>query len=162
MQITSPAFEHEGFIPPEYTCDGEDRNPPLEFLGVPDGAVSFVLFMEDPDVSKDIREDGLWDHWIVFNIPGSVRKIDDGEEPEGQYGEVTSTELGYHGPCPPDREHRYYFYLYALNAMLDLPDGATKKEITDAMRGHVLDEATLMGRYERNASIPGEDAGDVV
>lgn len=161
MQLTSPLFEHEGFIPPEFTCDGEDHNPPLEFLGVPDGTESFVLFLEDVDVPRDIREDGMWDHWIVFNVPGTVRKIDPGEEPIGQFGEGTTGNLGYHGPCPPDREHRYFFRLFALDTVLDLPDGAKKQEIMEAMKSHVLDEAVLMGRYERNASIPMEDSGDV-
>lgn len=149
MQLTSPVFDHEGRIPSEYTCDGSGQNPPLEFLGVPDETESFVLFMEDPDVPRTIREDGMWDHWIVYNISGDTRTIREGEEPDGQQGEGTSGKGGYHRPCPPDREHRYYFYLYALDTMLDLPDGVTKQDVKQAMKGHVLEEAVLMGRYER-------------
>ena len=105
--------------------------------------------MDDPDVPKHLRPDGMWDHWVVFNIPPNRTSLDEGEEPSGVRGIGTGQNLDYYGPCPPDREHRYYFRLYALDTELDLPEGATKKEVESAMEGHILEQAVLMGRYER-------------
>jgi Raf kinase inhibitor-like YbhB/YbcL family protein len=150
MRLTSPAFDHTGVIPPKYTCDGEDTNPPLRFEGVPTETKSLVLLMEDPDVPKQLRADGMWDHWIVFNILPVVKEIPEGEEPLGVHGTGTSNNTNYHGPCPPDREHRYFFKLFALDTTLELPPGATKPEVLQAMEGHMIDQAELMGRYERH------------
>ena len=150
MKLTSSAFEHEGKIPSKYTCDGDNINPPLAISDVPSEAKSFALIMDDPDVPKHLREDGMWDHWVVFNIPASLRDIKEGEEPAGTHGSGTSGNLDYFGPCPPDREHRYYFKLYALDTELDLQEKATKQQVEKAMEGHVLAEAELMGRYERS------------
>ena len=91
-----------------------------------------------------------WVHWLVFNIPPTTTEIQEGKEPAGVHGKGTSNNLNYHGPCPPDAEHRYYFKLYALDTMLNLPEGVTKKQVEEAMRGHVLAQTELMGRYERN------------
>ena len=82
MKLTSPAFEHEGKIPAKYTCDGENINPPLKITDIPSGAKSLVLIMDDPDVPKHLRKDGMWDHWVVFNIPPGIREIKEGEEPK--------------------------------------------------------------------------------
>jgi Raf kinase inhibitor-like YbhB/YbcL family protein len=149
MKLTSSAFSHEGKIPSKYTCDGDNINPPLNISDVPPGAKSLVLIMDDPDVPKTIREDGMWDHWVVFNVPTSVREIEEGVEPAGTHGAGTGGDEGYLGPCPPDREHRYFFKLYALEKELDLPTGAKKREVEKAMQGHIMAEVVLMGRYER-------------
>jgi Raf kinase inhibitor-like YbhB/YbcL family protein len=105
--------------------------------------------MDDPDVPKHLRDDGMWDHWVVFNMPASARDIKEGEEPEGTHGIGTGGNTNYHGPCPPDREHRYFFKLYALDAKLDLPEKATKAQVEGAMENHIMAEAELMGMYER-------------
>ena len=149
MKLASSAFEHEGKIPSKYTCDDANTNPPLTISDVPSGAKSLVLIMDDPDVPKHLREDGMWDHWVVFNISPTLRDIKEGEEPAGTPGVGTSGNLDYFGPCPPDREHRYYFKLYALDTELDLPEKSTKAQVEKAMEGHILEQAELMGRYER-------------
>lgn len=149
MKITSPAFQHEGMIPSEYTCDGENINPALVFSDVPDNAKSLALIMEDPDVPKHLRADGMWNHWVVFNIPPDTKGVGKNQEPTGVEGLTTSKKLKYGGPCPPDREHRYFFKLYALDSMLDLKEGATKEQMLQAIKGHILAEAVLMGRYQR-------------
>ncbi|ADH84872.1 YbhB/YbcL family Raf kinase inhibitor-like protein [Desulfurivibrio alkaliphilus] len=149
MQLTSSAFSPNGVIPVRYTCDGDNVNPPLAIAGVPAAAVSLVLIMDDPDVPKKLRADGMWDHWIVFNIPPDLAKIEEGAEPPGVRGIGTGGNHDYHGPCPPDREHRYFFKLYALDCRLDLPAGATKTRVEAAMAGHILAQAELMGRYDR-------------
>ena len=144
MKLTSPAFVHGGNIPSVHTCDGDDVSPVLAVLDVPRNAKSLVLIMDDPDAVKPAGK--VWDHWVRFNIPVDTKEIT-GEPGVG--GKGTSGNLGYKGPCPPDREHRYFFKLYALDTMLNLSEGSTKKQVEDAMKGHVLAEAVLMGRYER-------------
>ena len=153
MKLESSVFRHEGSIPLKYTCDGENISPPLKISDVPEGAMSLVLIMDDPDVPKDIRPDGMWDHWLVWNIPPETTEILEGEEPKGVIGKNTGGRFGYGGPCPPDREHRYFFKLYALDTMLDLPaETTTKADLEAAMQGHILDQAELMGRYNRTES----------
>ena len=149
MKLSSPVFEHGGKIPSQYTCNGENINPPLIISEVPSGAESLVLIMEDPDVPKNLRADGMWDHWIVFNIPPDISEIPEGKEPQGMHGQGTGGNLDYMGPCPPDREHRYFFKLFALDGKLDLAKGAGKKEVEKAMEGHVLEKVELMGLYEQ-------------
>jgi Raf kinase inhibitor-like YbhB/YbcL family protein len=149
MKLSSAAFEHEGSIPSKYTCDGENINPPLLISEVSGKAVSLVLIMDDPDVPTYLREDGMWDHWIVFNMPRTLTEIPEDSQPEGVPGSSTRKTLSYGGPCPPDREHRYFFKLYALDTKLDLPEGATKKQVEDAMQDHIIEKAVLMGKYER-------------
>ncbi len=149
MQLISPAFTEGGKIPSEYTCDGKNINPPLDIRGVPDGTESLALIMDDPDVPLSIRPDGLYIHWVVYNMPATLKSIEKGKAPKGVFGAGTGGKLAYQGPCPPDREHRYFFKLYALDISLDLPAGATKEEVEEAIEGHVIEEAHLMGRYER-------------
>jgi len=149
MKLASPAFENGEKIPSRFTCDGAAVSPPLTISDVPSGAKSLVLIMDDPDVPRVLRSDGIWDHWVVFNIPVDTAEIAEGEEPDGTHGKGTGGNLNYFGPCPPDREHRYFFKVYALDAELDLPEGATKQQVESAMEGHVLATAELMGRYER-------------
>ena len=149
MKLTSNAFENEGKIPSKYTCDGANVSPQLTIADVPAEAKSLVLIMDDPDVPKHIREDGMWDHWVVFNIPPDVREIPESQEPAGTPGLGTNGDIGYFGPCPPDREHRYFFKLYALDKMLDLPEKTDKVTVEKEMTENVIDKAHLMGRYER-------------
>lgn len=149
MELTSTAFRMNGNIPKEFTCDGGDKNPPLVFSGVPPEARSLALVMYDPDVPRSIRPDGNWDHWLVWNIPPETTEVFAGERPTGIEGSGTGGKVGYQGPCPPDREHRYFFVLYALDTLLDLPEGASRSELEDAMRGHVITQAELIGKYER-------------
>ncbi len=147
MKLTSPAFADNGSIPSVYTCDGDDAVPPLMVSDVPPGAKSLALVMDDPDAVKPAGK--VWDHWIVWNIAPTATRIDD---KSGVHGKGTSGNLNYKGPCPPDREHRYYFKLYALDVMLDLPEGSTKKQVEEAVKGHVIASATLVGRYTRYRS----------
>lgn len=147
LQLTSSAFEHEGMIPSKYTCDGEDVSPPLSIRGVPEETQSLVLIMDDPDAIKPAGK--VWDHWVVWNIPAGVDSVAENEEPAGVQGTGSNGKTGYHGPCPPDAEHRYFFKLYALDTELSLAEGATKQDVLDRMAGHVLDEAELRVRYER-------------
>jgi len=149
MQLTSTAFQQGGKIPSTYTCDAENVSPPLSITDIPPEAQSLVLIMDDPDVPKHLRADGMWDHWVVFNIAPDVTQIPENQEPQGTPGIGTGGNTAYHGPCPPDREHRYFFKLYALGVRLDLPAKSTKKAVEEAMQGHVVATAELMGRYER-------------
>ena len=152
MKLESPVFEHEGIIPAKYTCDGGNINPPLKISEVPEGAKSLVLIMDDPDVPKNLRPDGMWDHWLVWNIPPATMEIPEGQEPAGVVGKNTGGSFGYRGPCPPDREHRYFFKLYALDTMFDLsPETTTKSDLEAAMQKHILSQAELRGRYNRQS-----------
>jgi hypothetical protein len=150
MQLTSPAFKEGGSIPSKFTCDGEGINPELSISGIPSNAKTLVLIMDDPDVPESVRKDRMWDHWVVFNIPPTTTKIPESSPPFGTPGKNTDGGLTYQGPCPPDREHRYFFKLYALDCSLSLPQGATKTEVEQAMKGHILQQSQLMGRYFKN------------
>ena len=153
MKLTSSAFQNGGKIPKRYTCDGENINPELVIQEIPDNAVSLVLIMDDPDIPDFVKEKlklEVWDHWVVFNIPAEVNKIHEDEEPIGIAGKNSSGKLGYGGPCPPDKEHRYFFKLYALDIKLDLKQGSSKKEVEDAMSDHVIGRVELIGKYVRN------------
>lgn len=147
MKIKSRAFEEGEKIPSKYTCDGENINPPLEISEVPGNAKSLVLIMDDPDAVKPAGK--VWDHWLVWNIPPSTTEILEGREPEGVHGKGTAGNKEYYGPCPPDAEHRYFFKIYALDNMLDIPEGSTKAVLEKAMEGHIIDMAELIGRYQR-------------
>ena len=149
MKITSPAFKHNENIPAQYTCDGENVNPPLNFIEVPEETKSLVLLMDDPDVPKSIRPDGMWDHWVVFNIPADTLGIDEDTSPPGIVGRNTRDTNEYGGPCPPDREHRYFFKFYALDTDFDFDASPTKAEVESAMEGHIIEKAELIGLYER-------------
>lgn len=150
MKITSTAFEHNGKIPSIYTCDGENINPPLEFPDIPENAKSLVLLMDDPDVPKNLKPDGMFDHWIIYNMPPSTNEVGENHVPPGKEGLNGAGQKKYTGPCPPDREHRYFFKLYALDAMLDLPGGTDKAMVEEAMKDHIISKAELIGLYERS------------
>lgn len=147
MQLMSPAFENGGSIPSVYTCDGNGINPPLEIKGVPEGAQSLVLIMDDPDVPSSIRKDQMWVHWVIYEMPPETRTLKENSTPPGLQGTGTGDQQHYQGPCPPDREHRYFFKLYALKGLVKLKPGATKEQVEAAMEGQVLEKAELMGRY---------------
>ncbi len=149
MKLTSSAFKEGGIIPSVYTCEGKGINPPLEISHVPPNAKSLVLLADDPDVPKSRRPDGMYDHWVIFNLPPATRHIAENGTPPGLLGKSTNGKNEYVGPCPPDREHRYFFKLYALDTMLALQPGATKKEVEKAMQGHIIAQCQLMGRYEQ-------------
>ena len=152
MELKSTAFNANGKIPSEHTCDGKNTIPELMVSGVPKGAKSLVLIMDDPDIPESVKQSrgiNVFDHWIAFNINPKTSIIEEGKEPEGVLGKNGAGSLGYIGPCPPDREHRYFFKLYAIDTTLDLPEGSTKAEVESAMEGHILEQAELIGRYLR-------------
>jgi Raf kinase inhibitor-like YbhB/YbcL family protein len=150
MEIKSASFNHEDMIPSKYTCDGQNISPPLSWSGTPEKTKSFALICDDPDAPV-----GLWVHWVIFDIPANVNslpeKVSRQEEVAGlgKNGKNTSGNWGYDGPCPPGGTHRYYFKLYALDTMLNKEPGLTKDDLLKAMKGHILAEAELMGRYSR-------------
>jgi Raf kinase inhibitor-like YbhB/YbcL family protein len=150
--LSSSAFQPDGSIPSQYTCDGDHTPPPLSIGGAPEGTQSFALIVEDPDVPMQIKSDGKFLHWVLFNIPASTTEIG----PTGSVGVSGlngSGEEGYTGPCPPKEyepsEHRYIFSLYALDSELSLKAGATRDEVVQAMEGHIIAEAQLIGRYKK-------------
>ena len=152
MKLTSSVFQPNGKIPSKYTCDGQNINPPLEISDVPAKAKSLVLLMDDPDIPEAAKKNfhvEVWDHWVVFNIPSDTKTITEGKNPPGTLGRNTRGNNTYGGPCPPDREHRYFFKLYALDTRLGLKEGATKAEVEQAMAGHIIAQTELMGKYER-------------
>lgn len=160
MHIQSSKFAHDQYIPVAYTCDSEDPvSPPLSFEDLPEGTQSLALIMEDPDVPKEVREDQLFVHWIVYNIPPETQEFEEGK-PIGMHGKNTAGDEEYRGPCPPPEyepvEHRYFFTLYALDTVLDLNEGATKEELMDAMEEHTIEETGIVGRYRRTDSTIAE------
>ena len=152
MIISSPAFAEGETIPMEYTCEGENINPPLEFIDVPDEAESLVLMVEDPDAPAN-----PWVHWLVFNIRPQTRKVEAGSAANGGIeGKANGGMPGYEGPCPPTGEHHYQFKLYALDQMLDLSEQADREDVLKAMEGHVVAQSTLTGLYQLKG---GKNAG---
>lgn len=152
LTLSSPAFQPNAPIPSRYTCNGDNISPPLEWSGVPEETQTFVLLCDDPDVPRTLRADGMYDHWVLFNIPSFVTGLPENIKtlPAGAIqGQNTGHKLGYTGPCPPDRQHRYFFKLFALDTSLALPQGATKAEVVAAMQGHILAQTELMGVYEQ-------------
>jgi len=150
LVLQSPAFAPQGAIPAKYSCDGEDVSPPLEWSGAPADTKSFALIVDDPDAPI-----GTFNHWILFNIPASVNQLPEGVPRKdtladgSRQGKTSWRKVGYGGPCPPSGTHRYFFKLYALDTMLNLPAGATKEEVLQAMSGHILATGELMGTYKR-------------
>ena len=143
MKLTSPKFACNAKIPPQFTRDGADVNPALEITGVPDAAKSLVLIVDDPDAPA-----GTWVHWVVYDIPPAVKRIEQDSVP-GTQGRNSSNKLNYGGPSPPSGTHRYFFKLYALDHTTGLKEGATKQQVEAAMDGHILAQAELVGLYQR-------------
>jgi Raf kinase inhibitor-like YbhB/YbcL family protein len=150
MEIKSPAFEEGAFIPRKYTCDGMNVSPPLEWSLVPEVTKAFALICDDPDASMR-----TWVHWVLYNIPGDQNRISEDIPPMevlengAMHGKNDFRRTGYGGPCPPRGTHRYFYKIYALDEVLDLDPGISKKALLKAMEGHVLAEGQLVGRYKR-------------
>ena len=143
MRLKSPSFAPGGFIPGKHTRYGDDRTPPLEFKDVPRGAQSLTLIVDDPDAPH-----GTFTHWVAFDIDPGVNRFAEDEVPRDvRHGRNDWGEPGYGGPRPPDREHRYFFHLYALDRRLNLPTGATREDVEREMADHVIAEARLVGRF---------------
>ena len=151
LTLTSPAFSEGAAIPSRFTCEGDNVNPPLQIEGVPAGVVSFSLLMDDPDIPESVKMNRgitVFDHWVVFNIPADTIEIPENSIPPGVEG-MNSGGQGYTGPCPPDAQHRYFFKLYALDTMLELNKSATKARVEEAMKGHIIEKAQLLGVYKK-------------
>ena len=144
MKITSSAFQQGGNIPSKFSCDGADTSPPLQIADAPSGAKSLVLIVDDPDAPS-----GLFTHWTAWNISPQTSTIAEGSTPKGVQGTSDFGKSGYAGPCPPSGTHRYYFKIFALDRELDLPSGAKRAQLDAAMKGHVIAQGELMGRYSR-------------
>lgn len=152
--LTSPEFEDGESIPSKFTCDGENIIPELHIKNAPEGTKTFVLVMDDPDIPdfvKEARGIDVFDHWVLYNIPGDTTVINS-EKTIGNTGLNSKGDVTYTGPCPPDREHRYFFRLYALNGTLNFIKAPTLHEVEEAARSMMLEEVSLMGRYVRNTS----------
>lgn len=143
LRLSSTVFSHKGHIPPKYTCEGENINPPLNVDNVPDGTRTLALIVEDPDAPKEV-----FTHWIVWNISPNEAIAERGNP--GINGTNSFGKTGYGGPCPPSGEHRYFFKIFALDKELDLLAGSTKEELLHAMKGHILGNAELMGLYKKH------------
>lgn len=143
MNLKSSAFGHHGKIPKLYTCVGENKSPPLSWEGVPKATKTFVLICDDPDAPR-----GPWDHWVLYNIPSSIREIKEGSS-AGETGLNSWNNQGYGGPCPPSGEHRYIFKLYALDKALTFEKIPTKKDLEEAIEGHILAESELLGLFKK-------------
>jgi Raf kinase inhibitor-like YbhB/YbcL family protein len=145
IQITSSAFEEGGLIPQKYTCNGEDISPPLNWSGIPDKTESLVLICDDPDAPV-----GIWVHWVLINLPTIIDGLPEGGARVGINGLNDFHRLGYGGPCPPiGAPHRYFFKLYALDIKLELDQGVSKRDVEKAIKGHVLAQGQLMGKFQR-------------
>jgi len=150
MKISSTAFKEGGMIPKKYTCDDVNVSPPLTFEGVPVDARSLALIADDPDAPV-----GTWVHWVIFNILPATKSLPENVPHDkilssgARQGINDFRRIGYGGPCPPGGTHRYFFKLYALDIEPGLNAGISKKELLNAMRGHILTETQLMGKYKR-------------
>ncbi len=146
MKIESNVFQNGGEIPRKYGYKKENINPPLLIKDVPINAKSFVLIMDDPDAMGAVGK--IWVHWLVWNIdPNTNEILENSLPPNTIQGKTDFGEIAYGGPAPPDKEHTYIFKLYALDRKLNLDEGSTKSQIEDAMKGHVIEETRLEGRY---------------
>ena len=144
MKISSPAFADGGKIPAVYTADGKDVNPPLLISGVPAGAKSLLLIVDDPDAPM-----GTWTHWLLWILKPDLKEIPEASVPPGaMQGTNDFRKSNYGGPAPPSGVHRYFFKLYALDELLDLPATTNRKALDKAIHGHVMGEAQCMGTYE--------------
>jgi Raf kinase inhibitor-like YbhB/YbcL family protein len=151
ITITSTAFSEGQPIPAKYSCEGSDISPPLKWTNAPANTKSFALIADDPDAPM-----GTWVHWVLYDLPPNTTELPEDVAKtqfiagNAKQGLNSWPRLGYGGPCPPPgKPHRYFFKLYALETMLDVKPGATKKDVEAAMKGHVLAEGQLMGSYER-------------
>jgi len=151
LPVLSPAFQDGARIPAKYTCQGQDVSPPLTWGEPLEGTQSFALIMDDPDAPG-----GVFTHWVLFNVPSDCRELPEGVPAQeqltsgGLQGKNDFRRIGYSGPCPPPgRPHRYRFTLYALDQPVDLKAGVSKKQVLDAMQGHILAQGQLTSTYQR-------------
>jgi len=154
LVITSTAFSSNGTIPRQYTCEGTDISPPLSFSGMPAGTKGLVLIVDDPDAPDPKAPKLTWVHWVLYNLPANAPGLPEDEKkngvPKGALQGVNDWKrTGYGGPCPPIGRHRYFHKLYALDTVLPDLNKPTKARLLDAMKGHILAEAQLMGTYEK-------------
>jgi Raf kinase inhibitor-like YbhB/YbcL family protein len=150
MKLTSSAFSEGAMIPVRYTCTSDDLSPPLTWSDIPAGAKTLALIADDPDAPA-----GTWVHWVALNLPVTAGGLPEGIKDAkllpggGMQGTNSWRRIGYGGPCPPSGTHRYFFKLYALDTTLSLGNNATAKDLLAAMKGHILAETQLMGRFKR-------------
>jgi len=145
MRITSPSFVSYKSIPSKYTCDGKNINPPLTIKGVPEGSKSLVLIMSDPDAPGGTRI-----HWTIWNMDPALKQIVEGITPPGIEGKTSFGRTGYEGPCPPAGRHRYFFELYALDDILNLPAYSDKQALEKAMEGHINASTEMIVFYSKS------------
>jgi len=145
MKITSPALQEGGTIPEKFSKNGQNVSPELRIEGAPPEAKSLALIVDDPDAPV-----GLFTHWLVWNIDPKTTQLAEGSAPNGAVqGKNDFGDIGYGGPQPPSGTHRYYFKIFALNSSLDLTSGAKRKEVDAAMKGHIIAQGQLMGKYSK-------------
>src|ERR1017187_384799 len=154
LTIASPAFPHQGEIPGLFTCQGDDRSPPLVWSGTPAGTKSFVLIVDDPDAPDPAAPKMTYVHWVLYNLPAESTSLAEGVRetalPPGTHGGLNDwRRTGYGGPCPPIGRHRYFFKLYALDTGLPDLNRPAKAKLEASMKGHILAQATLIGTYQR-------------
>ena len=146
MKIESSAFQNGSEIPRKYGYKKNNINPPISIKEIPNETKSLALIMDDPDAMRAVGK--IWVHWIVWNIDPSNSEIKENSVPSGSVqGKTDFGEISYGGPAPPDKEHTYIFKLYALDEKLSINEGSTKSQVEQAMKGHVLSEAKLEGKY---------------
>ena len=146
MELSSSEFENNGKIPEKYALPRQNVNPPLNIKDVPEDAKSLVLIMDDPDAKEPAGK--VWDHWVVFNMPPSIREIPEDWDVEGTQGTTDYRRNEYGGPNPPDGMHTYVFKIYALDTKLDLDQKAKKKDVEEAMKNHIMEKTKLKADFE--------------
>jgi Raf kinase inhibitor-like YbhB/YbcL family protein len=152
LTLTSSAFKHNGEIPAQYTCEGKDLSPPLAWSGVPAGTKSLALIVDDTDAPDPAAPKLTWVHWVLYNIPASASGLPEAVKqlPAGTREGINDWQrTGYGGPCPPIGRHRYFHKLYALDTGLPDLGKANKAKIEGAMKGHILEQAELVGTYQK-------------
>lgn len=152
MNLSSSAFVPFGEIPQRYTCEGKDLAPPLQWSAVPGAAQSLVLIVDDPDAPDPAAPQGVWVHWVLYNLPADAVGLAEGGQPlppRTRIGINDWKRRGYGGPCPPIGRHRYFFKLYALDTVLPEVQLPTHAAVLQAMRGHILQQAELVGTYQK-------------
>ncbi len=154
MRLSSSAFAANVEIPSKFTCEGSDRSPPLAFAEIPPGAKSLALIVDDPDAPDPAAPKMTWVHWVLYNLPPQTKGLAEGttshDLPPGTLEGVNDWKrVGYRGPCPPVGRHRYYFKLYALDKVLPDLHKPSKAALEEAMHGHILAHADLVGLYRK-------------
>lgn len=155
LQLTSTVFMPGGMIPARYTCDGQNLSPPLSWSGLPPGTRSLALIVDDPDAPDPKAPMTIWVHWVMYNLPPTLTDLPEGVPakalpPGTLHGLNDWKRAGYGGPCPPIGRHRYFHKLYALDTLLPDLGQPTRAQLEQAMRGHILGQAELVGLYQRN------------